>query len=142
MEGGGWYSVSEGGDREPARHVVFYDRPGLTAYLSTRHRDTAERLELLEVSSGYDGRRRIAHIEFRIRREASDLDELGITTSVASGKGAISCRTHRIGVWSMSMRAGGVRDSRICPRPSRRTRRPLACAPTWRQNAGRPRDDR
>ncbi len=134
VDGGGWYSIGEGGIRRPRRHFVARDRTRLARYFARRHR-RSDRMRLLEVSAGYEEKRGIAHLGYRVRRRADDLRRLGIRTTIADGKGAIDCEERKIAVWSMAMRGGrpSVGHGRICPRPRRRTSAAIACAPRPRR---------
>ncbi len=130
VEGGGWYSIGEGGIRRPRRHFVTRDLTELRRYFGDRHLHS-DRMRLLEVSAGYEEKRGIVHLGYRVRRRADDLRQLGIRTTVADGKGAIDCEKGRIAVWSMAMRGGKtpVGHGRLCPRPRKRTSATIACAP-------------
>jgi hypothetical protein len=103
----------------------------LARYFAGRHRHD-ERQRLLEVAVGFANG--LGHIEFRVDRRADDLRGLGVTTTIAHGKGALRCGDGRIVVWSMGMHAGR-RDPHagfeICPPPPTRVRAIVACARRW-----------
>jgi hypothetical protein len=124
---GGWYSVSEAG----RRHFVTARQSDLARYFVGRHR-RGERMRLLEVAIGFANG--LGHIEFRIDRRADDLRRLGITTTIAYGKGALRCEDGRIVAWSMGMAAGrgDPHDGfEICPPPPTRVAAVIACARRW-----------
>lgn len=101
-------------------------------YFVGRH-GRGERLRLLEVAIGFANG--LGHIEFRLDRRADDLRRLGVTTTIAHGKGALRCGDGKIVVWSMGMLAGR-RDPHagfeICPQPPTRVAAVIACARRWR----------
>ena len=121
----GWYSVTDGDPQEFTRHFVAYERERLDSYLKARH-TKGERLRLLGVDVAYDANRNLGHIAYVLRRRAPDLLEVGITGTLANGKGAVDCQDGRLRVWSM-----GMDDS---PRHARRTLKslcPLPAAVDW-----------
>jgi hypothetical protein len=118
----GWYSVTDG----RRRHFVTYSRRGLPGYFARRHRH-GERLRLLEMDVSYA--RGLGHIAYLIDRRADDLRRLGITHTRAIGKGAVSCETGQIIVWSLGMPPGhGHGRFEICPPPRFPRRAIVACA--------------
>jgi hypothetical protein len=128
---GGWYSVTEGNPRRGGRHFVATRQRELVRYFARRHRH-GERQRLLEVTVGFANG--FGHIEFRIRRHADDLRRLGVSTTIAHGKGGMRCGDGRFVVWSMGMHAGRKDPHagfEICPPPTQ-ARAIVACARRWR----------
>jgi hypothetical protein len=107
--------------------------PEVTAGCIRRHA-RGEWLRLLELTVGFANG--LGQIEFRVDRRADDLRRLGITGTIAHGKGAVDCATGKIVVWSMGM-AAGRRDPHahfvLCPRPRTPGRAvAVVCARRWR----------
>lgn len=107
----GWYSVTEG----RRRHFVAYARRPLLRYFAARHR-RHERLRLLELAVGPEGEG-TAGFSFRVRRTARDLRSIGITNTVATGKGSVACGRGKIFVWSMAHAPRRALGGPLCPRP-------------------------
>jgi hypothetical protein len=129
----GWYSVTDGVPRGPRRHFVAYNRDRLDSYFKARHA-IGERVRLLAVDVVYDPDRNLGHIAYVLRRRAPDLAEIGITGTLADGKGAVDCQDGRVRVWSMGMDES-PRYARgtlkvLCPLPPAVdwTRTAVACA--------------
>jgi hypothetical protein len=91
---GGWYSVADG----RRSHFRTDSHRGLPEYFARRHR-RGERLRLLRLKVTYGNG--LGHIGFRLARHADDL-----RGTIAVGKGAVSCDTGRIVVWSMGTPRG------------------------------------
>jgi len=111
-----WFSVNDvdaGGQIENG--FVTYDQGEMLHYFAERHRH-GESLGLIKVSStqaGLLGEENNVGIVYVLTRDAEDLQPgLGGPDHVAFGKGAINCKSQRIFVWSMEMRAGEKRTAR------------------------------
>lgn len=88
-----WYSTTGPGERvDPEARR----RSSLRAYFRERMRER-EHLRITELRSFYDARRDIRHLNGRLIRRARDLPATGFRF-----KGALSCRTGRLIVWSMA----------------------------------------
>ncbi len=129
----GWYSVTEGDLQGPSRHFVAYNRGRLDSYFRARH-VVGERVRLLAVDVAYDADRDLGHIAYVVRRRAPDLSEVGITGTLANGKGAVDCQDGRVRLWSMGMddspRSARGELEALCPLPAAVdwTRTVVACA--------------
>lgn len=93
-------------------------RPILLRYLAARHR-RGERMRLLEVSVSRIRPRRwfpaidedVAGVEYTMHLDSRDFGALGGENHIASGKGGLACRDHRILAWSFGLQA----DSTLPP---------------------------
>jgi hypothetical protein len=108
----GWFALDETDSTGPGRFHTFRRRAPLARYFARRHRHH-EQLRLLTAIVG-TGRER-GSIVFRVRRDADDLDSIGVEKNrIALGKGAVLCKRRKIFVWSM-----GHPDERVtgpkCP---------------------------
>jgi hypothetical protein len=88
-----WYSASDG-----RRNRTVFDRARLLPYFAARHR-RHERLTLRWFRFNSVTQRSYGNFEYRLTRRADDL--AGGRPVRYAGKGAVSCETGRIIVWSM-----------------------------------------
>lgn len=109
-----WYSVTEGNPRKGGRHRAIYSVNDLEDYFRGRYRHQ-EQLALLKLRTYQDSAGSLIHFSMLLKRSADDLAPTGVTTNVATGKGAIECPSTRIVAMSIGMGDDSSRDIDICP---------------------------
>ncbi|MFL5826793.1 MAG: hypothetical protein ACJ76V_09745 [Thermoleophilaceae bacterium] len=109
-----WYSMGSVGT-SGRDFFVTHDRSSAIRHLAARARKH-ERLELGEVSVGFDRARYLGHFELKGSRVADDLDRLGVPRYLEA-KGAIECHSGRLAVFSGSTQAGNATLGALCPEP-------------------------
>lgn len=136
-----WYSMTEGGVRQPSRHRAIFDRPDLLPYFAERHRQN-ERMRLLFVSTGpANSSRQAVGFSVAFTRHADDLPErLGGKQRIGAGKGTFLCGRQQFNALSLGMHDAqpgaefpaewDLSTGGPCPRPSGwtvSTGPPVAC---------------